>query len=130
MEVMRAEPVSRDGQSGFRSAIHGCKAKTPPSGRGGVLRPTATPGEETRLRVRPYQFARARQVPSARAFRSSQRGAPRDAHVAGTPLRGPATMDSRLRGNERSLQLRRSPAVRASDRLAQLHRAFEVDRDE
>src|SRR5215467_10833406 len=30
-----------------------------------VLRPAATPGEETRLRVRPYQFTRAPQVPSA-----------------------------------------------------------------
>src|SRR5262249_60123994 len=38
----------------------GCKAKTPPSGRGGVLRPAAAPGEETRLRVRSCQFARAR----------------------------------------------------------------------
>ncbi len=29
----------------------GAKQKTPPSGRGGVLRPAATPGEETRLTV-------------------------------------------------------------------------------
>src|SRR5262249_18587193 len=40
----------RGGQAAFRSAIHGRKAKTPPSGRRGVLRPAATPGEETRLR--------------------------------------------------------------------------------
>src|SRR5262249_51147587 len=42
------------------STVPGKKAKTPPSGRGGVLRPAATPGEETRLRVRAYQFAGAR----------------------------------------------------------------------
>src|SRR5438445_757896 len=74
-------------------------------------------------------LARAKFRPRALSARPSE-GRPRDAHVAGTPLRGPATMDSRLRGNERSLQLRRSAAARASYRLAQLHRAFEVDRDE
>src|SRR6516165_9367224 len=43
------------------------------------------------------------------SFRSSPRGAPRDARVAGTPLRGPSlALDSRLRGNERSLLYGRS----------------------
>src|SRR6516165_7112750 len=50
------------------SIVLGNKAKTPPSGRGGVLRPAATPGEETRPRVRPSQFARAGKVPSALAY--------------------------------------------------------------
>jgi hypothetical protein len=41
------------------------QTKTPPSGRGGVLRPAATPGEEMRLGVRHHQFGRASSVPSA-----------------------------------------------------------------
>src|SRR6516164_7822249 len=53
MEVMPAEPFLLKESVGFRCGIHGGQAKTPPSGRGGVLRPAATPGEETRLRVRP-----------------------------------------------------------------------------
>src|SRR6516162_3197867 len=68
MEVMPAEPFLLKESVGFRCGIHGGKTKTPPSGRGGVLRPAATPGEETRLKVRPYQSARARQVPSAAAY--------------------------------------------------------------
>src|SRR5215831_17765106 len=51
MEVMPAEPFLLQQPVGFRY--------------GGVLRPAATPGEETRLRARPSQFTRASQVPSA-----------------------------------------------------------------
>src|SRR5262245_55133293 len=42
------------------STVPGNKAKTPPSGRGGVLELAATPGEETRLRVRSHELAHAR----------------------------------------------------------------------
>ena len=49
--------------------LWGGKAKTPPSGRGGVLRPAATPGEETRLRVRPSNsLARSKVRPRVTEF--------------------------------------------------------------
>jgi hypothetical protein len=53
------------GLSAIRRGHGGCKAKTPPSGRGGVLRPSATPGEETRLRG-PAIPIRARTLSSVR----------------------------------------------------------------
>jgi len=71
------------------STVQGNKAKTPPSGRGGVLGPAATPGEETRLRVWPFQFACASQVPSARA--NLFNGGPE------TPCRGCAALRRSIR---------------------------------
>src|SRR5262249_38850718 len=41
-------------------SIQARQSKNPAEWPGRVLRPTATPGEETRLRVRAFQFARAR----------------------------------------------------------------------